>query len=163
MTFKPAPALAVPALVALMAAAGILAAGCDDTGPGLKDGYYSARVDESDADGWREFLTIFVNDGTIATAEFNASNRGGMLRSWDQDHVRGVYLRHKVNPNLFPRLYCGYLVSVQDPARVQPVGGGRRSHEIFVALAEAAIKASRLGLTAVADVRRPVTAFPEDI
>jgi major membrane immunogen (membrane-anchored lipoprotein) len=140
-----------------------LAAGCEDQSGAMRDGYYTAEVEDYDADGWKEFLTIYVNDGSIATAEFNAVNKSGMLRTWDQDYVRQIHLRYHVNPNLFPRLYANYLVSVQDPARIQPLARGRRTHGIFIKLAQAAIEGSRTGRQGVMTIPRPKTDHPEDI
>jgi major membrane immunogen (membrane-anchored lipoprotein) len=151
------------ALPILAALALFLAAGCDDQSGALKDGYYTAEVADYGAEGWREYLTIYVNDGAISTAEFNAANRSGLLRSWDQDYIHQSYLKYRVNPNLFPRLYASYLVTVQDPGRVQPVSRGRRTHEVFVRLAEAAIGASLDGDASVRSIQRPPTAHPDDI
>ena len=74
-----------------------------------------------------------------------------------------IYTSYHVNPNLFPRLYASYLVSVQDPARIQPLARGRRTHEVFIKLAQAAIAGSRAGTQGVMTIPRPESAHPEDI
>jgi major membrane immunogen (membrane-anchored lipoprotein) len=140
-----------------------LAPGCEQGPESLKDGYYTAEMADYGQDGWKEYLTIYVNDGTIASAEFNAVNRGGLLRSWDQDFIQRTHLKYKIHPNLFPRLYASYLVSVKEPARILPVAPARRTHEVFIRLAEAALAGSRAGDMAVRIVPRPPTSHPDDI
>jgi major membrane immunogen (membrane-anchored lipoprotein) len=140
-----------------------MAAGCRQSQQVLHDGYYTAQSAQYCAEGWKDYLTIYVNDGVIATAEFNAVNSSGLLRSWDQDYMSKIYDRYHVNPNLFPRLYINYLLSVQDPDQIQPAKHGRKTHEIFVLLARQAIESSRLGNLSVAEVHLPQTRFPDDI
>jgi major membrane immunogen (membrane-anchored lipoprotein) len=149
--------------VFLAVAAATIAVRFDSPGQVLKDGYYTAQLDNFDKDGWREYLTIFVNDGAVATAELNAVNETGMLRSWNQDYVRDIYLKHRINPNHFARLYCGRLVSFQRPQNVLPAFPARKTHEIFIRLAEAALSSSRAGNLEVVEIPRPRTQFPDDI
>ena len=149
--------------VCLAVVVALAAARFDESAHGLNDGYYTAQIKEYDEEGWREYLTIFVNYGAVATAEFNAVNSSGMLRSWDQEYIRKGFLKHKVNPNQFSRLYTGRLVSFQNPGGVLPAYPGRKSHDIFIRLAEAALASSRLGRLEVAEVDRPETRFPDDI
>jgi major membrane immunogen (membrane-anchored lipoprotein) len=141
----------------------IALAGCQERTNVLVDGYYTAQVAGFGPDGWKEYLTVYVNDGTIATAEFNAFNASGLLRSWDQDYISDIYLKYGVNPNHFPRLYANTLVSVQDPSRIQAVTGGRNTHAILVALAVEVINSSRTGNTAVIEINRPEVIYPDDI
>ena len=149
--------------VGLAVAAAVISVIFDESGGGVKDGYYTAQLSSYDDEGWREYLTIFVNDGKIATAELNATNQSGMLRSWDQEFIHQSHIKYNITPNHFSRLYCGRLVSFQDPAGVLPSLPGRRTHEIFIKLAEAALRASRAGRLEVVEIERPETNFPDDI
>jgi major membrane immunogen (membrane-anchored lipoprotein) len=108
-----------------------------------------------DADGWKDYLTIFINNGLITTAEFNAINENGLLRSWDMDYLSRIHIKGQLNPNHYPRQYCSFLINLQDPGKVRPLEGGRRSHEIFVLLSKAAISYSRLGVNDIALVEIP--------
>ncbi|MDL2226432.1 hypothetical protein LJB86_02110 [Deltaproteobacteria bacterium OttesenSCG-928-M10] len=56
--------------VALMFSALGGCSGCSSGGPGLRDGYYTAEAAEFDQLGWKEFLTIYVNNNIIVTAGY---------------------------------------------------------------------------------------------
>jgi major membrane immunogen (membrane-anchored lipoprotein) len=129
----------------------------------LQDGYFTAKNLNYDKNGWQEYLTIFVNDGIITTVEFNAQNNSGFLRSWDMDYISEEHERTGVNPNYYPRLYASYLIALQDPSRIQSITGGRRTHEIFINLAKAAINQSLIGDLKIIEVDIPPTEYPDDI
>jgi major membrane immunogen (membrane-anchored lipoprotein) len=137
--------------------------GCESQEGALKDGYYTAAASDFNADGWKDYLTIYVKNGSIVTAEYNAYNATGLLRSWDTDYLKSIRKPGSQSPNHYPRQYCSFLVAVQNPSRVQTIDGGRKTHEIFVALAKAALDYSRLGKNAIAEVSLPETSYPDDI
>jgi major membrane immunogen (membrane-anchored lipoprotein) len=138
--------------------------GCKSNTDLLNDGYYTAEASDFSQDGWKDYLTIYVNNGFIITAEFNAFNETGLLRSWDTDYLKSIYKPGFQSPNHYPRQYCSYLVAVQDPDRVQTIDGGRKTHEIFVTLAKAALEYSRQGKNSIAAVKLPENpAFPDEI
>jgi major membrane immunogen (membrane-anchored lipoprotein) len=114
-------------------------------------------------DGWKDYITIYVNNGVISTAEYNAFNQTGLLRSWDTDYLKSITTKDSFNPNHYPRQYCSFLVAVQNPDRVQTIEGGRKTHEIFVVLAKAAIEISRRGKNEIAQVDLPETSYPDEI
>ncbi|MDR1308844.1 MAG: FMN-binding protein [Deltaproteobacteria bacterium] len=157
-----APRALLPALgLALLCL--LLIQGCHSQTDVLGDGFFTAMADGFDDDGWKDFLTIYVNNGSITTAEFNAFNEAGLLRSWDTDYMRTVHRKGGLNPNYYPRKYCSFLVAVQDPSRILPIEGGAKSHEIFLALAKAAIDYSRQRKNEIAEVRLPENGFPDDV
>jgi major membrane immunogen (membrane-anchored lipoprotein) len=131
--------------IVLSLAASVFLGACQQKTDQLHDGYFTAETKEYDTDGWKEFLTIYVNNGVIATVEFNAYNSSGLLRSWDMDYISAQHKLTGQNPNYFPRFYSSYLIALQDPSRIQAISGGKHVHDIFIALAEAAIEQSRKG------------------
>ncbi|MDR0355626.1 MAG: FMN-binding protein [Deltaproteobacteria bacterium] len=141
----------------------LVASGCNPQTNELKDGYYTAASMDFNEHGWKEYLTICVNNGHITTAEFNAYNEDGLLRSWDMDYLSLIHGKIQFNPNHYPRQYCSFLVSVQNPDKIQIIEGGRRSHEIFVILARAAIDFSRQGKNDIALIKLPPSAYPDDM
>jgi major membrane immunogen (membrane-anchored lipoprotein) len=151
----------MPLLIALLVI--LPAAGCNQRTNELTDGYYIAMAKDYDSEGWRDYLTICVNNGIITTAEFNAVNDNGLLRSWDMDYLSRVHVKGQLNPNHYPRQYCSFLISLQDPAKVRALEGGRRSHQIFVLLAKAAIDYSRNGIHDIAEVGLPENTHPNQI
>ncbi|MDR3038586.1 MAG: FMN-binding protein [Candidatus Adiutrix sp.] len=120
----------------------------------MKDGYYTAEAADFDAGGWKEFLTIYVSDGRIVTAEYNARNAGGFLRSWDMADKRSMNAALGTYPNKYSRAYTLALLNRQDPARVLPIpGGAAQVHPRFRRLAEAAVAQARVGNRRVAFVK----------
>ncbi|MDR2387805.1 MAG: FMN-binding protein [Deltaproteobacteria bacterium] len=152
------------AITALVLVSVLFFFGCKSNTNVLKDGYFTAMSSDFNKDGWKDYLTIYVNNGQITTAEYNAFNETGLLRSWDTDYLKSLYKPGFQSPNHYPRQYCSYLVALQDPSRVQTIDGGRKTHQIFVILAQAALDHSRLGANTIAEVELPETfAYPNDI
>jgi major membrane immunogen (membrane-anchored lipoprotein) len=155
---RQAPSLRAPALpaAALLAAAFIAAAilpGCRERGATLHDGYYSSEAMSFDREGWKDYLTIYVNNGQITIVEYDARNLSGFRRSWDMDRMLAWNSTHGVRPSRYLLSYQNALLTLQDPRRIQPLPGGRNMYEAFTALAEAAIARARAGDGQVAFVR----------
>ena len=134
--------------------------GCSSGSSGLRDGYYTAEAADFDHLGWKEYLTIYVNNNTIVTAEYNAKNASGFLRSWDMDYMRRMNKATGTYPNKFSRAYTSALLNRQNPNQINAIYGAEQSHKIFQLLAEAAIDRARAGDKKVAFVSLPETAAP---
>jgi major membrane immunogen (membrane-anchored lipoprotein) len=155
-------AIRVLAIAALLASC--LASACSASQTtGLHDGYYTAMASDYDKDGWQFYLTICVTNGVITSAEYNARNASGLLRSWDVAVLRAKRPKGGINPNSYPRFYVNSLVTLQDPNLIQPVLGGRRSHAVFVALARAATERSLQSRSDVALVELPETEYENEV
>ena len=141
----------------LLAGAVLLALtlGCAPEEAALKDGYYTAEAADFNDQGWKEFLTIYVNNGTIVTAEYNARNASGFVNSWDMDARRARSRAGGVQPHQYARAFTVALLNRQDPGQVQSVPGAERAHLRFQKLAEAAIAQARAGDKMVAFVDLP--------
>jgi len=151
MNFKPFhhwPFLAGAALLSLML-------GCAPEKPTLQNGYYTAEAADFNDQGWKEFLTIYVNNGTIVTAEYNAKNASGFVNSWDMDARRARHRSGGVQPNQYARAYTVALLNRQDPGQVQALPGAEKAHRRFQKLAEAAIAQALAGDKMVAFVDLP--------
>jgi major membrane immunogen (membrane-anchored lipoprotein) len=166
----PAPAArAAPAALPLAAAAALLLAsaallqGCREETRGLYDGYYTAEAMAYDRDGWKDYLTIYVNNGQITIVEYDSTNLSGFRRSWDMDRTLDWHGRHGQRPGSFVLSYRNALLALQDPSRIQPLQGGRNMHEAFTALAAAAIGRARTGDGQVAFVRLPHKRHPDEL
>jgi major membrane immunogen (membrane-anchored lipoprotein) len=129
----------------------------------LRDGYYSAEARDYDRDGWKDYLTIYVNNGQITIAEYDSRNLSGFRRSWDLDHVLEWSRRHGVRPGSVMISYQNSLLTLQDPSRVQPIPGGRNMYLSFTSLAAAAIEQSRNGERQVAYVALPEREYPDEL
>ncbi|MDR2725730.1 MAG: FMN-binding protein [Candidatus Adiutrix sp.] len=148
------PAGSRPGLWAGLALAALVVVGGCAEGPQdlLKDGYYTAEAAEFDPQGWKEFLTIYVCDGRIVSAQYNSRNSRGFLRSWDMADKRRSTQSTGTNQSKYGRAYTMALLNRQDPAQVTPIPGAAQAHPNFQRLAEAAIIKARNGDQRVAFV-----------
>ena len=129
--------------------------GCLADVPQLRDGYYTAEAASFDSQGWKEFMTIYVNQAKIVTIEYNAKNASGFIRSWDMNNMRLMNAETGTYHNKYARIYATALLSRQNPALVNAVPGAAKPCESFVLLAEAAIAQARKGDKTVSFVELP--------
>jgi major membrane immunogen (membrane-anchored lipoprotein) len=141
-------------LAAALAAALIFFAPRRNDGSGLVDGYYTAEMAES-PHGWTEFLTIYVNNGRVVTAEYDARNSSGFIKSWDMDYMRRMSAEDGIYPNQYSRYYTGELIARQGTDGMDAISGATDSYRSFKALARAALEHARSGDDAVAFVKTP--------
>jgi major membrane immunogen (membrane-anchored lipoprotein) len=139
----------------LVASAALLLAGCGGQDGEMRDGYYTAEAASFDDEGWMDFVTIYVSDDKIVTAEFNARTSTGFVRSWDPDYQRMKRAETGLHPSEYLRTYTGELLNLQNPAKVLVVAGAERQHETFQLLTEAAIVQAKAGDKTIAFVELP--------
>lgn len=144
---------AVTALAALALFLAACAPGPPPGTPGLQDGYYTAEDVNFDDQGWKEYLTIYVFNGRIVSAEYDSRNSRGFLRSWDMADKRRSAQATGTNQSKYSREYSAALLNRQDPAQITPVPGASQVLPNFQRLAEAALKQAREGNPGVAFVR----------
>ncbi|MDR1508384.1 MAG: FMN-binding protein [Synergistaceae bacterium] len=120
----------------------------------LRDGYYTAEM-ENYHHGWKEFLTIYVNNGKIVFAEYDAKNASGLIKSWDMDYMRRMNKTDGNYPNKYTRKYAAELLIHQTPDGVDAMSGATESFVFFKTLADAAIRQALAGDKKVAFVRTP--------
>jgi len=151
------PARRLPAWTTLALALALIPAACapgpPPGAPGLKDGYYTAEAVVFDAQGWKEYLTIYVFNGRIVNAEYDSRNSRGFLRSWDMADKRRSTLATGTNQSKYRREYAAALLNRQNPAEVTPFPGASQVLPNFQRLAEEAVKQARTGNPGVAFVR----------
>jgi major membrane immunogen (membrane-anchored lipoprotein) len=111
----------------------------------LSDGYYTAEAEKFDKNGWKEFVTIYINNNKIVTVEYNARNASGFVKSWDMDYMRIMNATSGSYPNQYTRFYAVALVNRQDPSRIDVLTGASDSYHYFLELVDAAIAKARTG------------------
>jgi major membrane immunogen (membrane-anchored lipoprotein) len=134
--------------------------GCDDKG--MQDGYYTAEALNFDAHGWKEFVTVYIDNGSIVTVEYNAKNPGGFIKSWDPGYVREMEAVSGTYPDEYTRAYAASLLQWQTAEKVDALTGATESWVSFRLLAEAALNQSRRGEKQVALVAIPETGRREE-
>jgi major membrane immunogen (membrane-anchored lipoprotein) len=118
----------------------------------LRDGYYTAEVMDYHH-GWKEFLTIYVNNGRIVTTEYNARNRSGFIKSWDVEYMRVMNKADHNYPNKYTRKYTSELLERQGTQGIDAMSGATESYLSFRILADAAIAQAKAGSRKVAFVK----------
>ena len=111
----------------------------------LSNGYYVAEMKDFDSMGWKEFVSIYVNNGHIVTVEYNAKNISGFIKSWDPDYMREMNTTNHTYPNQYKREYAFALLNFQDLNRIDVVSGATNSYNTFISLANAVIEQARNG------------------
>ena len=132
---------------------GVLAHDYPAGGPvnSLRDGYFTAEEAEY-YQGWKEYITIYVNNGRIVTADFNGRNSSGFVKSWDMDYMRLMTKTDGTYPSEFIRAYVSELVARQSTEGIDAISGATGSYHSFRELADAAIIQARTGEGKVAFV-----------
>lgn len=123
---------------------------CAQGDPKMRDGYYSAEAANFDANGWKEYISIYVRDNKIVTVEYNARNSSGFIQSWDVDYMRAMFAQSGAYPSEYTRNYAVSLLNWQNPDNVDPITGAS-----FQLLAKAAIEQAKAGDKQVALVEIP--------
>jgi major membrane immunogen (membrane-anchored lipoprotein) len=139
-----APGLPVLVMSILLIAA--CSGGRGTTGSGiqkLEDGYYTAEAASYDSYGWKEYITIFVDNNRIVTVEYNARNASGLLKSWDMDYMRLMGARSGTYPTAYSREYSAALLRLQELEGIDALTGATDSYKSFKILAATAISQAR--------------------
>ena len=123
----------------------VLPSGCGERANMLRDGYYTAEATEFDEHGWKEYIAIYVSGGKIVTADYNAKNASGFIKSWDMEYMRTMDAVCGTYPNEYTRLYAEDLMGKQEAASVDAITGATHSYHTFKQLAHAVIEQARLG------------------
>ena len=146
----------IPALLAaVLALTAILVTGCANGGNGsIKDGYYTAEMSEFSR-GWKEYVTICVNGGSIASVEYNALNASGFIKAWDMAYMRDMGSVSGMYPNRYTREYAWQLMENQSAVGIDTVSGATSSGVYFRLLADAVIRQAMVGDDDVAIVEMP--------
>ncbi len=118
----------------------------------LKDGYYTAEMAEYNF-GWKEYVTITVKNGKIASAEYNAKNIGGFIKSWDNAYMKNMNSVSGTYPNEYTRLYAAQLKQNKSGESIDMISGATESGVNFKELSKAVIERAKKGDSSIAFVK----------
>jgi major membrane immunogen (membrane-anchored lipoprotein) len=147
-----------PILIVLILLIASCAKGGDSAGSGgqkLADGYYTAEAASYDSHGWKDYITIYVDNSNIVTVEYDAKNSSGFLKSWDMDYMRIMGARLGTYPTVYNREYSAALLRLQKPEGIDAISGATNSYISFKMLAATAISQARANNKNVALVELP--------
>ena len=137
-------------LLAAMATACLLT-GCSSS---MKDGTYKAEYKDYDDHGWKDYVSITVQDGKITAVDYDALNEEGAKKSEDQAYRESMEPISNTYPAKFYQELEARLTENQDPKKVDAVTGATNSSNDFKILAVEAIKAAKSGSTDTVEVSR---------
>jgi major membrane immunogen (membrane-anchored lipoprotein) len=150
------PALpGLPILILLVASCTIGGKNAGSGSQKLADGYYTAEAAAYDSHGWKDYITIYIDNGNIVTVEYDAKNSSGFLRSWDMDYMRFMGARLGTYPTVYSREYSAALLRLQGPEGIDAITGATNSYTSFKILAATAISQARVNNKNVALVELP--------
>ena len=121
----------------------LLLSGCGSS-TSLKNGYYTAEMAEFSFD-WKEYLIIQVKNGIIVSAEYNAKNASGFIKSWDNSYMKNMINEQGTYPNKYTREYIQQLIDEQADTQVDAITGASTSGQNFEKLVEAVLKQAAKG------------------
>jgi major membrane immunogen (membrane-anchored lipoprotein) len=109
--------------------------------------------------GWKEFMTVCVNNGIISQVEFNAKDIGGFIKSWDTGYMRAMKAASGTYPNEYSRFFSSQFMKNQNADSIDALAGATDSRNNFILLARAVLKSAKSGAAPVVVV--PVPPQPE--
>ncbi len=138
-------------ITSMLIAAVLLLAGCgENQNPAtMQDGTYTAQMSEY-SHGWREFVTITVKNGEVVTAEYNAENPSGFIKSWDTAYMNNMKTVTGTYPNEYTRYYAAFLKGQKDVPEFDALTGASNSGANFKRLSEAVVNKAKQGDSTIA-------------
>lgn len=129
--------------VVLILACIVMLTACGDQ-TGLQDGYYTAQAADFSY-GWKEYITIMVKGGSIVSAEYNAENASGFIKSWDNAYMQTMLHAQGTYPNEYTRYYASQLLEGQGEREIDALTGATSSWGSFQKLVAAVIEQAKQG------------------
>lgn len=118
----------------------------------MQDGYYTAEAEEY-SHGWKEYITISVKNNKIISAEYNAKNASGFIKSWDNAYMKNMKHLQGTYPNSYTRNYAAQFLELQSSDGIDIIAGATTSGGSFQLLAAAVIEQAKKGDSVIATVK----------
>lgn len=127
-------------MTGMLAAAALLLTSCGgrQDPSAMQDGTYTAQMAEY-SHGWREYVTITVKNGVIVTAEYNAENPSGFIKSWDNAYMKNMKMVTGTYPNEYTRYYASLLNGQKNVPEIDALTGATNSGANFKRLSQAVV------------------------
>ncbi len=119
-------------LIACLLFVGLLAA-CGGSKV-YQDGEYRAEFAKFDSYGYKDYLTLTVEDGSITKVEYNARDAEGLLRTEDEKYAQEMEAVRETYPELYTTNLINQLLEKQDIEKVDMIAGATYSSDSFKAL-----------------------------
>ncbi len=137
--------------IAVSVVAAVLLCGCGKSQEQavMQDGTYTAQMTEY-SHGWKEYVTITVNNGEIVTTEYNAENLSGFIKSWDNAYMYNMKPVAGTYPNEYTRYYASLLHGQKEAPEIDTLTGATSSGNNFKRLSQAVVEQAMQGDSTVA-------------
>lgn len=136
--------------ICLLIATAVSTTGCQLTNT-MEDGYYTAEMSDF-SHGWKEYVCIQVKNDAIVSAEYNAKNMSGFIKSWDNNYMKNMKGVQGTYPNKYTREYVQQLIDGQKDAKIDTITGATNSGNNFIKLVAAVIEQAKAGDSTVVSV-----------
>lgn len=138
-------------IAAIVCSVAVLTTACQGSAE-MQDGYYTAQQEEF-SHGWKEYITISVKNDKIVSAEYNAENASGFIKSWDNAYMKNMKNLQGTYPNSYTRNYAAQLLEKQNSEDIDSITGATSSGSSFLVLAEAVIEQAKKGDSSIVFVK----------
>lgn len=128
-------------IAGMLAAVLLLLGGCgqEQSQTQMQDGTYTAQMTDYSF-GWKEYVTITVKNGEIVTAEYDAENPSGFIKSWDNAYMNNMKPVTGTYPNEYTRFYASQLNGASEAPEIDCLTGATSSYGNFQRLSQAVVE-----------------------
>ena len=113
----------------------------------LADGSYRAEYKNFDKYGWKPFLELVIEDGTVVSANSDYVNKKGKLKSKDAAYNARMKKKCKTSPAEYKPLMEKQLLKKQSAENLDGISGATHSFQNFRILAKSIFKNAKIGKT----------------
>ena len=142
-------------LLLCVSACAALLAGCGSA-PEKQDGQYRAEYAQFDEYGWKDYVTVTVEENKVTAVEFDAVNELGEKKSENASYRESMEAITKTYPEKFCAEYGEQYIEKQEAKDLDAIAGATKSHDSLVTLLSALQKPMEEGNT------DPVTVTAEE-
>ena len=100
----------------------------------LVDGTYTAEFKEFDSYGYKDFIQVVVQDGTVVKVEYNGRNADGGLKTADEKYRSDMEKTQDTYPGRYTADLGNQLLEKGAITQVDDIAGATWSSECFKAL-----------------------------
>lgn len=108
----------------------------------LVDGTYTAEFKDYDAYGYKDFITVEVENGLVVKVQFDGKNAEGALKTGDEKYQNDMEKTQETAPKRYTADLSNQLLEKGDIAQVDDIAGATWSSECFKALYNALLQAN---------------------
>ena len=110
-------------LAVLLSTLGFAGCGKGQQGKKLVDGVYRAEFKDYDSYGYRDYVQVTVEDGTVVKVEYDGTNTEGNLKTKDEKYQKDMEKTQDTNPTRYTSDLTNQLMEKGSIDQVDDVAG----------------------------------------